>query len=294
LYRFLNNTKKRVHQAPWLTIKNEEILAGFLRRTGIGLGRHSDLVVNVVAEAVAEAFKLVPYENLTKILKASSVISAASAMRYPDEVIGDYLAWGTGGTCFSLTASIVAVYDALGIEVYPVLADRHYGVDTHCGLVLVTPEGKTVLLDPGYLLCTPVTVPTESPVFMDTGYNRIELRPAGNGRLELYTIVKTNRKLRLTFKMGSVSDEMFGNAWERSFAFEMMTYPVLTRQYRGCHQYLQGTTLAVRNSRRTERTVLTPEQQIEFISGQMGIHREIAKRALGEVNYGKSAIAAIG
>jgi len=94
--------------------------------------------------------------------------------------------------------------------------------------------------------------------------------------------------------MGSVSDEMFGNAWERSFAFEMMTYPVLTRQYRGCHQYLQGTTLAVRNSRRTERTVLTPEQQIEFISGQMGIHREIAKRALGEVNYGKSAIAAIG
>jgi arylamine N-acetyltransferase len=298
LFGFFNNKKKRVHQAPWLTIKNEAILAGFLRRTGIGLGRHSDRFVNVmagaVAEAVAEAFKLVPYENLTKILKASSVISAASAMRYPDEVIGDYLTWGTGGTCFSLTASMVAVYDALGFEVYPVLADRHYGVDTHCGLVLVTPEGKTVLLDPGYLLCTPVTVPTESPVFMDTGYNRIELRPAGNGRLELYTIVKTNRKLRLTFKMGSVSDEMFGNAWERSFAFEMMTYPVLTRQYRGCHQYLQGTTLAVRNSRRTERTVLTPEQQIEFISGQMGIHREIAKRALGEVNYGKSAIAAIG
>jgi arylamine N-acetyltransferase len=294
LYRFLNNTKKRVHQAPWLTIKNEEILAGFLRRTGIGLGRHSDLVVNVVAEAVAEAFKLVPYENLTKILKASSVISAASAMRYPDEVIGDYLAWGTGGTCFSLTASMVAVYDALGFTVYPVLADRHYGVDTHCGLVLVMPEGKTVLLDPGYLLCTPVEVPAENPVFLDTGYNRIELRPVGNRRLELYTIVKTNRKLRLTFKMDPVSDEMFGNAWERSFAFEMMTYPVLTRKYRGCHQYLQGTTLAVRNSQRTERTVLTPEKQIEFISGQMGIHREIAVRALEKVKYGKSAIAVTG
>ena len=150
--------------------------------------------------------RLVPYENLTKILKASSVISAASAMRNPDEVIGDYLAWGTGGTCFSLTASIVAVYDALGVEVYPVLADRRYGVDTHCGLVLVAPGGKVLLLDPGYLLCSPVAVPTEHPVFIDTGYNRMELHPVNGGtRLELYTTVKASRKLRLTFKMDPVS-----------------------------------------------------------------------------------------
>jgi hypothetical protein len=290
LYRFLNNIKKRVHQAPWLAIKSDEILARFLRRSGIGPGLHSDGFVTTVAEA----FKHVPYENLTKILKASSVINAASAMRYPDEVIGDYLTWGTGGTCFSLTASIIAVYDALGIEAYPVLADRHYGVDTHCGLVLIMPEGKTTLLDPGYLLCSPVEVPATSPVFMDMGFNCMELRPVGNGRLELYTIVKTNRKLRLTFKMDPVSDEMFGNAWERSFAFEMMTYPVLTRQFGGCHQYLQGTTLAVRDSRRTERAVLTPEKQVEFISGHMGIHKEIVVRALEKVNYGKSAAAGAG
>jgi arylamine N-acetyltransferase len=283
-----------VHQAPWLTIKSEELLSRFLNRSGIGYNRPSGQLVNAVVGAVAEAFKSIPYENLTKILKASSVISSRSAMRYPDEVIGDYLTWGTGGTCFSLTASAVAVYDALGIEVYPVLADRHYGIDTHCGLVLVTLEGKMLLLDPGYLVCTPVALPAEHPVFVDTGYNRLELRPVGNGRLELYTIVKTNRKLRLTFKTVPVSDEMFRNAWERSFAFEMMTYPVLTRQHLGCHQYLQGTTLAVRDSQRTERTVLTPETQVEFISGQMGIHRGIAIRALEKVNYGKSAIAAIG
>lgn len=294
MYRFLNNAKKRVHSAPWLTIKSGKVLSRFLNRSGIGHDRPSRQLVNEVVEDIAEAFKLLPYENLTKILKAAAVISAQSAMRYPDEVIGDYLAWGTGGTCFSLTASIVAVYDALGIEAYPVLADRHYGVDTHCGLVLVMPEGEMLLLDPGYLVCTPVALPVEHPVFVDTGFNRIELRPVGNGRLELYTIVKTNRKLRLTFKTAPVSDEMFGNAWERSFAFEMMNYPVLTRQYRGCHQYLQGMVLAVRDSQRTQRTVLTPEQLVEFISGQMGIHREIAKRALGEVNYGKSAIAAIG
>ena len=290
MFRFLNSNK-RVHSAPWLTIKNDEILTRFLHRSGIGPGLDSNRLVNMVAEA----FELVPYENLTKILKASSVISAASAMRHPDEVIGDYLAWGAGGTCFSLTASIVAVYDALGIEVYPVLADRRYGVDTHCGLVLVVPGGKVLLLDPGYLLCSPVAVPTEHPVFIDTGYNRMELHPVNGGaRLELYTTLKASRKLRLTFKMDPVSDEMFGNAWERSFAFEMMTYPVLTRQYLGCHQYLQGTMLAVRNSQRIERTVLTPEKQVEFITGQMGIQREIVVRALEKVHYGKSAAAVAG
>jgi arylamine N-acetyltransferase len=290
LFQFLNS-KIRVHSAPWLTIKNDEILARFLHRSGIGPGLDSNRLINMVAEA----FKLVPYENLTKILKASSVISAASAMRCPDEVIGDYLAWGTGGTCFSLTASIVAVYDALGIEVYPVLADRRYGVDTHCGLVLVVPGGKLFLLDPGYLLCSPVAVPAERPVFIDAGYNRMELHPVNGGtRLELYTTVKASRKLRLTFKMDPVSDEMFGNAWERSFAFEMMTYPVLTRQDCGRHQYLQGAVLAVRDSLGTERTSLTPEKQVEFITGQMGIHREIAVRALEKVKYGKSTAAVAG
>ncbi|MGB7567244.1 MAG: hypothetical protein WBM07_05265, partial [Chitinivibrionales bacterium] len=59
----------------------------------------------------------------------------------------------------------------------------------------------------------------------------------------------------------------------------------------GCHQYLQGTMLAVRNSQRIERTVLTPEKQVEFITGQMGIQREIVVRALEKVHYGKSAAA---
>lgn len=275
MYRFLN--KKRVHDAPWLMINDDEILMRFLTRFGIDPTWHSDRLVNTVAEA----FTHFPYENLTKILKASSVISAASAMRFPDEVINDFLSWGAGGTCFSLTACIVAVYDALGIEGHPVLADRRYGVDTHCGLVLIRPGGKALLLDPGYLLCAPVEVSTEQSVFIDTGFNRIELNPVSGGvRVELFTVVKSRRKLRLTFKMDPVSDEMFGNAWERSFAFEMMTYPILTRQHSGCHQYLQGTTLAVRNSECTVRTVLTPEKQIEFISCSLGIHRDIAVRAL--------------
>jgi hypothetical protein len=280
--------ERRIHDAPWLRFSDPATAYAFLGRFGVSCECGSDLVLR----RVTEAFKRVPYENLTKILKADSVISAASAMRYPDEVIGDFLRWGTGGTCFSLTAALIALLDVAGIDAWPILADRHYGVDTHCG-ILIAPQGANMLLlDPGYLLFAPIPVPLDFPAFIETGFNRVELRPlAGASRVELYTIVKGNRKLRLTFKMEPVSDESFGGAWERSFAFEMMTYPVLTRRVNGRHQYLQGDVLAVRDALRTERTTLTPEMQIEFFTTSANMDRGIVTRALEIVNYGRNATA---
>jgi hypothetical protein len=284
-------TSKAIHDAPWLQVRDKGILKRFLARFAI----NPDLMRDRLVDLITRAFRYIPYENLTKILKADSVISARSAMRFPDEVIGDFLTFGTGGTCFSLTAALAGVLDALGIEVYPVLADRHYGVDTHCGLIMAQPDGELLLLDPGYLLFAPLRIPREQPVFFDTGFNRIELKPVGNGaRLELYTSVKNNRKLRLTFKVEPVSDDAFGRAWERSFAFEMMTYPVLTRQVAGCHQYLQGNVLAIRDSQRTQRVTLTPQKQIEFITDAAKMDKNIVTRALEIVNYGRNTAAARG
>jgi len=276
---------ERLHDAPWLRIQDEATLHAFLSRFGISGNDPDHLLLQVTT-----AFKEVPFENLTKILKADSVISASSAKRNPDEVIGDYLRWGTGGTCFSLTASVVALLDALGIDAWPVLADRHYGQDTHCGLIIVRQDGSVLLLDPGYLLFAPVAVPVEKSSFFDTEFNRVELTPVAAGsRIELYTIVKGNRKLRLTFKIEPVSDESFGRSWDRSFAFEMMNYPVLTRRVNGTHQYLQGNVLACRDSRRTERITLTPEKQLDFISGSVNINRDIVVQALEVIRHGRAA-----
>jgi hypothetical protein len=280
---------KSIHDAPWLSIRDQDILRRFLATFAIDPGLPKDQLVL----RIALSFKSVPYENLTKILKADRVISARSAMRYPDEVIGDFLKWGTGGTCFSLTAALAAILDSLEIEAYPILADRSYGPDTHCGLIMPGKNGELLLLDPGYLLFAPMPVPRDGPVFFDTEFNRIELLPcAGGTRLELYTIVKNNGKLRLTFKVEPVSDEAFGKAWEQSFAFEMMTYPVLTRHANGCHQYLQGNVLAVRDEHRTQRVTLTPDKQIEFIARTAGMDRAVVTRALEVVNYGIHSAAA--
>jgi arylamine N-acetyltransferase len=224
-----------INDAPWLKI-SQQVLQKFLTRFGISLYENPESLLY----RVADAFSTIPYENLTKIIKSDAMVNSSSAMRYPDELISDYLKWGTGGTCFSLTASVIAIYNALGIESHPVLADRYYGPDTHCGLIIVKPEGL-LLLDPGYLLFTPVLLPRNHPVTIRTGFNSIELVPLDNGeKVQFFTIVKGNRKMRLVYKIKPVDALTFACAWEQSFKWEMMTYPVLTRITAGEHQYLQG------------------------------------------------------
>jgi|WetSurMetagenome_2_1015567.scaffolds.fasta_scaffold00017_43 arylamine N-acetyltransferase len=281
--------KKRIHDAPWLTVRSADLRGLFCARYGIDPQSPSVALL----DQVAAAFGSMPFENLTKIIKAGGVTSPSSAMRYPDELLGDFLRWGTGGTCFSLTASMVAVFDMLGVEAYPVLADRHYGPDTHCG-VMVVRNGTFLLCDPGYLLFSPVPIPRDQPAFFDNGFNRVELVPvAGGTRLELYTVVKGNRKLRLTFKVEPVSDDAFARAWERSFAFEMMSYPVLTRAQAGRHVYLQADTLAIRDSHTTRQTVLSPGEQIEFLTSGAGLQRDIVVKALEMVKYGIDSAATV-
>jgi arylamine N-acetyltransferase len=271
------------HDAPFLTITDRAILEKFLACHNIDCSVDKTLLMH----NIADAFSKIPYENLTKILKSDGVINVRSAMRYPDELIGDYLRWGTGGTCFSLTAAIIAVYNACGIEAHPVLADRHYGVDTHCGLILVTAAGVH-LLDPGYLLFIPTLLPSLSKSSVNTGYNTIELVPLPGGeKLELYTVVKGNRKLRLVYKTAPVSAERFEKAWETSFKWEMMTYPVLTRVSAGQHQYIQGNKLAIRTDEKTHRMELTTENEVDYIANNLGINREIVKKAFGVINNGR-------
>jgi len=276
--------KKRIHDAPWLQINNFEVLNKFLIKYQINF---YNINTNDLLLQFAKSFKNMPFENLTKILKSSQVISAESAMRYPDEVIADHLKFGTGGTCFSLSATFVAILDIFGIKAYPILADRHYGPNTHCGLMVLGEDNSFYILDPGYLLFAPVKISPEKPIYIDTEFNRVELIPQDSGKkIELYTSVKGNRKLRLTFKIEPVSDEAFKKAWVDSFAFEMMSYPVVTRVFNGSHQYMQGNLFAERTATSTKRIELHLEKQIEFLVKNIGINENIVKRSLEIVKNG--------
>ena len=117
------------------------------------------------------------------------------------------------------------------------------------------------------------------------GFNTLELAPRNAGQIvELFTVVNNSRKSRLTYKVTLLDGAEFGRAWERSFAWEMMTYPVLTRKCHGVHQYLQGNNLRIRDDARTTKRALTPEQEYDFISQTLGIHPTIIKQAFAIVS----------
>ncbi len=273
---------KPVHTAPIFRCNDRVLLDRFCRRYGI----HPDDGPADVIEQCAGAFSALPYENLTKIIKSDSVLSPDSALRYPAEVLADHLKWGTGGTCFSLTAALIAVFNELGFNAQPLLADRHYGPDTHCGLA-VKHEDRLLLLDPGYLLFIPTPLPAFASSVVDLGYANIELRPSeGGSRIELATIVRGGRKARLTYKRSPVDAAAFKRAWVDSFTWEMMTYPVLTRCSAGRHVYFQRTSASVRTSEKTERFELETSEQFAFIRENMGVAGDVVLRAWEVMRHG--------
>ncbi len=268
----------KVHDHPCLTIQDKSVATRFFAHGGLdpAKDRREKLLARLCL-----VFSRIPFENLTKIIKSNRVISPASAKRMPDELLTDFLELGTGGTCFSLTAAFTALVRFLGFEAAPILADRHYGMDTHSALVIF--EGSSLLLiDPGYLIHEPCRLPVAEPLTVNRDFNDLELVPLEGGRkIELHTLAGGSRKLRLTYKINPLDGSSYSRAWERSFAWEMMTYPVLTRCYQGQHQYLQGSTLSCRGREQgNSRRRLSPEEQHTFITSGMGVDSRIVEEAL--------------
>lgn len=273
----MENAHVHQYRDPHLSLRDPASLPRFLQAARVTPSPEPD---EWLLRELCAAFSRLPYENLTKIIKSGAGIRAGHAKRLPDEVLHDYARYGAGGTCFSLTAACVAVLTACGFEAYPLLADRHYGSDTHCALMLCAPDGLR-LLDPGYLIYQPVRLPTDTPLRFSSGFHALELCPREAGRrVELATLAYSTRRVRLTYKIEPVDGPTFGRAWERSFAWEMMTYPVLTRSADGVQHYLQGGSLRTRTADGTVRTTLSSEETAAFISGTLGIHATLVKQAL--------------
>jgi len=265
---------------PIFAMKDRSLLDRLRLCTGIEtkIDRGERLLGKLCA-ALAE----IPYENLTKIIRSNEVVTPASAKRFPDEVIEDYLDHGTGGTCFSLTAAFIAVLDAHGFAAYPILADRHYGTDTHCAL-LFPRESDLFLLDPGFLIHSPVRMPVTEPAVIRRDFNTVELVPREAGRkVDLLTVTGGNRRNRLTYKLSPVDAGTFCLAWDRSFTWEMMRYPVLTRYRDGVHQYMQGDVLRTRDGESTVRRLLSTEDRYEFITRGLGVDREVVRQAFSVI-----------
>jgi arylamine N-acetyltransferase len=234
----------------------------------------------VLLRQVAAAFAELPYENLTKIIKEAATGRPDEARRGPAEVIGEHIAHGTGGTCFSLTATLLHLLRALGWESQPLLADRPYGPDTHCALA-VWIDNRPHLIDPGFLLTEPVPLESDAEQTVPTGFHELRLVPRpGGSKLDLFTIQNGKSTLRISFKTEPADWGQFLKVWDASFAWDMMRYPVLTRMAGGQHLYLNGNRMQTRSRDAVQRTEIAPAELAAWIARTFGIDAEVATKAL--------------
>jgi arylamine N-acetyltransferase len=231
-------------------------------------------------EGVAGAFSRIPYENLTKILKFAEAGAAERARRGPLEVVSDHARLGAGGTCFSLTAALLHVLRALGFEAEPILADRRYGPDTHCALI-VQLGGAPHLIDPGFLIVRPIALEGAAEARIASSFNELLLVPRDGGeRLDLHTVQHGSRTYRLSYRTAPVDAGEFLNAWDRSFEWEMMRYPVLTRVIDGRQLYIQDRRVQLRTQEGAVRREVDVDELLRRIALDFGIDGTLAARAL--------------
>lgn len=239
--------------------------------------------------AVMSAFASMPYENITKIIKRAECGTAEKARRYPDEVIRDHISWGTGGTCFSLTSALMALVQNMGWEAEYILADRNYGQDTHCAL-LVWMDGSPHLLDPGFLIVNPIPFNSSGQQEIETGFNRLVLTPERErDKISLSTIQNNSKKYRLTYKTSPVDAGEFYKAWDSSFDWEMMQYPLLTRTAGPEQLYLRRTRLQISRDGLVNARAIKRDDLVSSISSEFHIDAQIVARAISILKSGERA-----
>jgi len=251
-----------------------ELLTEFMAHFGIAPRQAPPQLL----DCVLDAFARLPYENLTKIIKHARQGSPEVSRRHPEEVIGDHKRWGTGGTCFSLTSTLAHLLRSLGYEADYILADRRYGADTHCALLLGTAEGRS-LVDPGYLIARPLRLRDRGETELRTSSDSLILAAEPGGRMALYSARGAARTYRLTYKTSPVDAGQFARAWDRSFSWDMMRYPLLTRNAARGRIYLRGSRLAIRSADSVSLEIVD-QDLVARIAAEFGLHVSIVAHAL--------------
>ncbi len=232
-------------------------------------------------KAIASAYKNLPYENVTKILKESGANGSMQRLRYTEELLEDHLLRRTGGTCFSLCNALQQILHHCAFEAFIGMADMHYGTNIHCAVVATT-QGDKYLLDPGYLLHEPIPLP-KVEVVRNTPMNQVILRNEGNDIYSLYTIESRQEKWRYRLRAQPVSTEEFDRHWDHSFSLNSMEHVTLSLvSDTGRLYYRKDKLELVRPQQRTSQKVSAGESQM--LASMFGLPPDLIAQAQKLVN----------
>ncbi|MBN1357001.1 arylamine N-acetyltransferase [bacterium] len=218
---------------------------------------------------IAECFALIPYENITKILRIQSISDPLSRLRLPDVVLSDYRLYRTGGTCFSLVYCLKNILQECGYRCAVHLADLGSSHNNHCALV-IQQERDSHLIDPGYLITTPLKIPDTGHAVHPTRLYPVRLeKNQMDGSYYLSTLEPEGEKFRYRLHPHPVSERDFTALWIDSFSWNMMHSLLITKSSEQGRVYLHDRHVRyfTREGKRGSKIRENPDETIAAISG---------------------------
>jgi arylamine N-acetyltransferase len=189
-------------------------------------------------QRIAERFSLIPYENVTKIIQTEHYQDAIQRLRMPDQLLEDHQMLGAGGTCFSLTYCLRSIVEAYGYSSEIHMADLARGTNNHCTLI-VKLDDQQFLIDPGYLITTPLPLPESGSILHETRLHPVRLERDAHGQdLFLSTLEPDGEKYRYRLNPSASTEEEFRKYWIESFSWPMMHSILISRATEAGRLYL--------------------------------------------------------
>lgn len=196
--------------------------------------------LDVFLTGLMDRYTMIPYENLSKIVRRESTGMEEERLRLPEEVFQNYLERGLGGTCFSLAYYLLSVLHTAGLSAYICMAHMGRRMNVHCVTVVEAPEGKC-LLDPGYVITKPVPMRKEAPVFVALPHTYVGLTyDPPRSVFELSTGGPEAMKRRYWFEDVPVSFSDLYVYWQRSFTLDTLNDVCFTMRRGESLIYLHG------------------------------------------------------
>ena len=226
---------------------------------------------NSLLKHIYQSFLSIPYENISKIV--SRGLSQDDGYSDPSLLLNNFINFGNGGTCFSACYTLSFLLEEFGFENSIFLADRNFGENTHC-FIIVKVNGFEYILDPAFFVVEIILKPKINSPYISERFSFV--------LDELGRIVCCSGKVtRFISKPSAASSEEFRKAWEKSFENPMLNKLCITKydfESKNLY-YLSHNVLKIFDSAKpvlSKKILITPE----IIEEKFGISKEITSKAI--------------
>lgn len=192
---------------------------------------------------IMKKLEQIPYENITKKWR---IEQNKSFIHTPDELLTGHYEYGFGGTCFSIVYLLKNILDETGISSDFIFADRSYGSNTHCALLVYL--DYLYICDPGYFIYQPIKLGTTR---LNNEFNDIELKYDHPSGPDLYTIENKRSWKRYSLKLNPVSKDDFMAQWKTSYSWPMMEQNIIMKKRGRKFYYMRDNHLCIKSKGKT-------------------------------------------